>query len=261
MTVFVFDIETVPDLEAGRLLYGLEGLPDADVLAAMNKMRREAANTEFQRIHLHKIVAISLVMRTDDALSIWSLGTPESSEPELIQQFFAGVNKYVPRLVSWNGSGFDLPVLHHRAFVHGIQAGQYWEQGEKDRDFKFDNYISRYHQRHIDVMDVLAGFNPRANAPLDEMAQMIGLPGKMGIGGAHVAEAYLDGKVEEIRHYCEIDVLNTYLLYMRFQLMRGHSSRQQYVDELHYVRDSLLQLKEFNPYFETYLAEWPLENM
>lgn len=258
MTLFAFDIETVPDLEAGRKLYNLDGLSDAEVLAAMEKMRREQAGTDFQRIHLHKVVAISLVMRTEDSFAIWSLGDANSDEQTLIKQFFAGINKYQPQLVSWNGGGFDLPVLNHRAFIHGISASQYWEVGENDREYRFDNYLSRYHWRHLDLMDVLAGFSPRANAPLDEMAQLIGLPGKMGIGGAHVAATYLDGGIEAIRHYCEIDVLNTYLLYQRFQLMRGRLSRGHYEQELSYVRDSLAEFSDRNPYFTDYLDQWTL---
>lgn len=256
MTIFAFDIETVPDLDAGRRLYDLEGLSDADVLAAMTKMRREAAGTDFQRIHLHKIVAISLAMRSDDGLAIWSLGTEQDDERELIRQFFAGINKHQPQLVSWNGCGFDLPVLNHRAFIKGVSAPQYWEVGETDREYKFNSYLGRYHWRHIDLMDVLAMYSGRANAPLDEMAQLIGLPGKMGIGGAQVAQTYVEGGIADIRHYCEIDVLNTYLLYQRFQLIRGQHSPESYEQELQFVRDSLASWQARNPYFAPYLDSW-----
>ena len=74
-----------------------------------------------------------------------SLGTPQDNEATLIQSFYRVIEKYTPQLVSWNGGGFDLPVLHYRALVHGIPAGI---RGEDDRDFKWNNYISRYHSRH-----------------------------------------------------------------------------------------------------------------
>ena len=142
------------------------------------------------------------------------------TEPEaaLIQRFFDGIEKYTPQLVSWNGGGFDLPVLHYRSLVHGVQAQRYWEMGEEDREFKWNNYISRYHTRHLDLMDLLSLYQPRASAPLDEMAQLLGFPGKLGMGGSQVWEAFQRGEIAAIRNYCETDVVNTYLVFLRFQL-------------------------------------------
>ena len=110
-------------------------------------------------------------------------------------------------LVSWNGSGFDLPVLNYRALRHGINAHHYWEVGESDRDFRYNNYLSRYHWRHIDLMDVLSGYGASGRASLDLAAQLVGLPGKLGIGGAQVWPAYRRGELAAIREYCEADVL------------------------------------------------------
>ena len=124
--------------------------------------------------------------------------------------------------MSWNGGGFDLPVLHYRALKHGIQAPRYWEKGESDRDFKWNNYLARFHWRHVDLMDVLANFNNRAFAKLDEIAVMLGFPGKLGMSGAKVWDTYLEGGIKEIRDYCETDVLNTWLVYLRFEYMRGN---------------------------------------
>jgi predicted PolB exonuclease-like 3'-5' exonuclease len=142
-------------------------------------------------------------------------------EADLIRRFFEGVEKFSPQLVSWNGGGFDLPVLHHRAMIHGVAAPRYWDWGDDDRDFKFNNYLSRYHTRHIDLMDVLAAFQPRASAPLDAMAKLCGFPGKLGMDGSQVAGAVARGALDDVRRYCETDALNTYLLYQRFRLMRG----------------------------------------
>ena len=118
--------------------------------------------------------------------------------------------------------------LHYRALLHSVSAPQYWEVGEHDRDYKFNNYINRYHYRHLDLMDMIAGYNNRAFAPLDEIATMLGFPGKMGMSGSKVWEQYLEGNLKSIRDYCETDVLNTYLVYLRFQLMRGEFNQQDY---------------------------------
>ncbi|MEE4185169.1 MAG: 3'-5' exonuclease, partial [Gammaproteobacteria bacterium] len=82
-------------------------------------------------------------------------------------------------------------------------------------------YLSRFHWRHIDLMDVLAGFQGRARAPLDAIAVMLGLPGKLGMSGDQVWDTYRQGGLAQIREYCETDVLNTHLVFLRFQFMRG----------------------------------------
>ena len=182
MNVFVFDIETVPDVNAGRNLLNLEGLDDSTVASAMFTRRRQQTegSSDFLRHHLHRVVAISAVFRVDDRIDVWSLGSKDSSEAELVERFFEGIEKFSPTLVSWNGAGFDLPVLRYRALLHNISAGRYWDIGDRDSTFRYNNYQNRYHWRHIDVMDVVSGFQPRAFVPLDEMASLLGFPGKAG---------------------------------------------------------------------------------
>ncbi len=250
MNVFVFDIETVPDVDAGRVIYELDGLSDADAAEAMYQLHRQKTQSEFLPHYLHKVVAISAVFRYRDSVKVWSLGDETSTEAELVRRFFDGVDKYSPVLVSWNGGGFDLPVLHYRALKHGVCAAQYWDMGELDSGFKWNNYISRYHARHTDVMDLLAMYTGRANAPLDHIASMLGFPGKMGMSGAKVWDAYLAGDIKGIRNYCESDVLNTYLVYLRFELMRGHIDDLTYDKECRLLSDLLTHsdadhLKEF----------------
>src|SRR5204863_166210 len=110
---------------------------------------------------------------------------------------------------SWNGGGFDLPVLHYRSLFHRISAPRYWEMGDHDHTFRWNNYLNRYQFRHTDLMDLLALYQNRAYVPLDQMATLLGFPGKMGMSGHRVWEYYQAGKIGEIRHYCETDVLNT----------------------------------------------------
>ena len=237
--VFVFDIETIPDIDSGRRLYDLSDLSDEDAGKAMLHLRQQKTGSEFLPLHLHRICAISVIMRHADKVRVWSLGEPDAPESELVQRFFDGIDKFLPTLVSWNGGGFDLPVLHYRALLHGIQAPRYWDNGSDDREFKWNNYLSRYHERHTDLMDVLAGYQMRANAKLDEIATMLGFPGKMGMSGAKVWDAFQAGEIEGIRNYCETDVLNTYLVYLRFELIRGHLTETAYQRELDLLRDTL----------------------
>ena len=254
MTLFVFDIETVPDVAGGRKLHGFEGLSDGDVAEAMFQLRRQKTGSDFLPHHLQRIVAISAVLRARDQFKVWSLGTPESDEKELITRFFDGIERYSPTLVSWNGGGFDLPVLHYRALVHGVVAGRYWDQGEDDPSFKWNNYISRYHARHTDLMDLMAMYTGRANAPLDEIASLCGFPGKMGMSGAKVWDAFQAGQIGAIRDYCETDVLNTYLVYQRFERMRGRLTDAAYEQECEFARAQLRA--ENKPHLNEFLEHW-----
>lgn len=239
MNVFVFDIQTVPDIDGCRRLYNLHGLADEDVGKAVFHMRRQEANTELLPLHLHKIAAISAVLRGRDQFRVWSLGDVESSEEDLLNRFYSGIDRYTPTLVSWNGSAFDLPVIHYRSLLYAINAGQYWESGSNDSSFRDNNYLRRYHQRHTDLADVLAAYSPQAHASLHEIASLCGFPGKMGVRGVKVWDKYLEGNIKSIRDYCEAEVLNTYLVYLNYQRNRGVLDQTQYKQECALVRDSL----------------------
>lgn len=255
----VFDIETVPDVAGYRALHDIDAsLPDADVAELAFQRRRAATGNDFLPLHLQRVVAISCALREADSFKVWSIGTAEDSEAVLLQRFFDGIEKYTPQLVSWNGGGFDLPVMHYRSLIHGVTAARYWDTGEGDfhdsRDFRYNNYINRYHSRHTDLMDVLAMFQARANAPLDQLAKLIGFPGKMGMDGSQVWTAFCAGRIEEIRNYCETDVANTWLVWLRAQLMRGVIDRPQYEQEIALVRESLGKLAQ--PHWAEFLTGW-----
>ncbi len=255
MNTLVFDIETVPDTDLGRRLYDLEGLSDEQVGQIMFAKRRQETGSDFLSHEQHRVVAISVVMRARDSLKVWSLGDEDSSEKDLLERFFDGLDKFTPDLVSWNGAGFDLPVLHYRSLLHGVTAARYWETGDSDSSFRYSNYLSRFHWRHMDLMDVLSGFQGRGRASLNDVAMLLGLPGKVGMHGSQVWDVYLQGGLSRIRGYCETDVLNTYLIFLRFQLLRGHLNPTEHANEVARVRrhldDSALG------HFKEFAAAWP----
>lgn len=254
--ILVFDIETIPDVHGLRALNDHSGdLSDADVAAAAFAARREKTGSEFLPHHLHRVAAISCVFRDDDGFRVRSLGGPDDPEQKLVHDFFRVIDRYTPQLVSWNGGGFDLPVLHYRALVHGVVASRYWEMGNEDRDFKWNNYLSRYHTRHLDLMDFLALYTGRANAPLDDLAKLCGFPGKLGVDGSQVWNLFQEGRLQDIRNYCETDVVNTYLVYCRFQLMRGEMTQSSYDAEIAMIRTCLGEMN--GSHWKEYLAAWP----
>ena len=124
-----------------------------------------------------------------------------------------------------------------------------------EKFFEMLDRIARDPARHIDLMDMLAMYQPRAYAPLDQLAQLCGLPGKLGMGGGEVWRAWQAGEIGAIRNYCETDVVNTWLLYLRFQRMRGMLTGEQYDAETRLVRQRLVA--SGLPHWQAFVAAWP----
>lgn len=234
-TLFVFDIETIPDTGA---VANLTGVHDLDIT-----VRRQAladyhlsitgGKNAFPRQPFHKIVAISFLEAEigDDGgretyhLSELRSGGEESfEEKHLVRGFFQHIRTRRPRLVSFNGRGFDLAVLKYRAMVHGIDAGFLYTMGDK-----WNSYTSRYSDDwHCDLMEVLSDYGASARVRLNELCAVMGFPGKVGVDGADVARLVDGGNLKAVRTYCEADVLNTYLVYLRHMLHRGRINTAGY---------------------------------
>ena len=259
--VLVFDIESIPDIDGLRALRGAStDQTDEQVYGGWLEERKAKGQSDFMPLHLQRVLVISCVFRNAEGIRIHSFVDRDgASEGKVIQNFFNSVDKHVPQLVSWNGGGFDLPVLHYRGLMHRVTAPRYWDMGEGDyrdsKDFKWNNYISRYHSRHTDLMDLLAMYQPRGSAPLDQLARLMGLPGKLGMDGSAVWGAWLEGRADEIRDYCETDVVNTWLVFLRFQMMRGLLTAAEHDAELALVKSSLTATGL--PHWKEFLALMP----
>lgn len=253
--ILVFDLETIPDAVALRTTRAdLAHLDDITLVDTVLQERQEKTGSSFLPHYWHKIIAIGCVFKGQEGVKVRCLGGEATDEARLLADFFKLIEHYTPQLVSWNGGGFDAQVLHYRSLKHLVAAPRYWDWGDDDRDFKFNNYLNRYHTRHLDLMEVLASFTPRANAPLDEIAKLCGLPGKLGVDGSQVLPLWREGKIAEIRAYCETDVMNTYLLYARFQVLRGQMTYEQFTAEQQLLRETLATLP--GQHWKEYLAAW-----
>ncbi|OTG64753.1 3'-5' exonuclease [Acinetobacter silvestris] len=228
LPVLVFDIETLTDLKAGAHLYGLD-LPQQDLEQALYKLRRQEAGTDFQRIALHEIVCISgLWIDENGVMKLFSFSRENNSEAEILKKFLSIFDKRNPTLVSWNGSQFDLPVILFRAMYHGLSAASLFDQGEIDTQKRYNNYQNRYHHRHVDLMDVMAMFNGRHFQKLDDIAHLLGYPGKRGGTGYFIPEYVKNQQWLELTSYCEGDVLNTWLIFLRWSLLKGQVSLEDH---------------------------------
>jgi 3'-5' exonuclease len=134
---------------------------------------------------------------------------------ELIASFVDRIAQLTPQIVTFNGNTFDLPVLRYRAMIHAVAA-----PGLTARP-----YFNRYTEDALDLCDVLSSFAPHTKASLNELSRIMGLPGKSdSMDGAEVERYFLDGKIKEIADYCESDVVNTYRVWLRYELFRGKLS-------------------------------------
>lgn len=251
----VFDLETIPDVDGLRRLHDWGAdVSDIEVAQRAFAARKELTGSEFLPLHLQRVAVVGCVFRDDQGFRVRCLGQADDPEQVLLSGFFKTIERYTPKLISWNGNGFDLPVLHYRSLIHGVVAPRYWDTGDDDREFRYNNYLSRYHTRHLDLMDVLAKYNGRGNAPLDDLSKLCGFPGKLGMDGSHVWESWTQGRAHEVRAYCETDVVNTWLVYCRFRLLRGELDTAAYDAEIALVRDTLSQSQE--PHWKQYLEAW-----
>ena len=238
MNYLVFDIETIPDLDYGKQFLNLDGLEEADIGRAMFFQQLQKTGTEFLPLNLHKIITISVLTDARGDLEVESLGSKESSEQSIIQLFYDLVGANENCLVTWNGLLFDLPVLNYRALFNRVDAASYWQN----------------ELWHIDLKDVLANHNTKAQGSLDSVAKSLSLPGKLNVSGDQVWDLYLEGRVEDIRNYCEHDVLNTYLIFIHYQAMIGKITNDELSTRIHSLKKLLLDTEK--QHFQLFLSAW-----
>ena len=253
--VIAFDIETIPDADAIRA-YNLSDDPDdARAIEQARARLKEEKGSDFLPLACQKPLVISASYRHEDHFKIASF-VNTGDEAKVVAEFFRLIETYRPTLVSWNGSSFDLPVLNLRALVHGISAPAFWDQNSSS-DIRYNNYISRYHARHTDLMDVLAMYQARGASRLDAVAKLCGFPGKLGdMDGSQVYDAYLGGRLEDIRFYCETDVVNTHLTYTRYLLLTGALNRAAYDAEIALMREKVQGFMAKEDRWSEFLAAW-----
>lgn len=260
-SLFVFDIETIPDIAAAKNLLDLAGKSPLECRQALidYHLKITEGRNGFPRQPFHQIIAISFlqadIIRDADGEryvlnEIRSGGNINSSEEDLVKGFFAYLKKHSSRLVSFNGKGFDLPVLKYRAIKHGIAAPWLHKSGDK-----WNNYNQKYSlDWHCDLADAFSDFGASAKVKMNELCAVFNLPGKLGVDGSMVTEYYDLGKLAEIRDYCETDVANTYLLYLHYQHHNGSLSAENFLQAKEDLANYLVS--EDKPHLQEFLKEW-----
>jgi len=234
--VIVWDLETVPDLKAATRMLGIDGQSDEQV--------RSALGSGFPKHPIHSIACIGALVakRERDGWRVTAIGAPhadERPEPELIRSFVDRIDQLRPQLVTFNGNGFDLPVLRYRAMLHRVPAPGLHARA----------YFNRYTTDALDLCDALGSFGSGNKMRLDELSRIMGLAGKPdGIDGGKVEEMVAEGKIAEVARYCETDVVNTYRLWLIYEVFRGALSQEELLWSELRLQSHVRQHKAENPH-------------
>jgi 3'-5' exonuclease len=238
----VFDIETRVDKELVKRVYDPENsltLEQAYDTARDQILERSGQQSDFFPIPFHVPIAIS-TLQADEKYRIRSLGcfgADKFSEPELVSKFWEAFDR-TQTLVTFNGRTFDLPVLESRALKHGMSLPRYFAAGEGRSTFRGSRYSDTY---HIDICDYLSNFGAYPRNALNLWARLTGLPGKYSIAGEDVEYLFRQGRQKEVNQYCMTDVLQTYLLFLRVELLRGKMNKEGYDAAIAAAREDLAQ--------------------
>ena len=258
-SLFVFDIETIPDVEAAVNLLGecddlRQGLTDYHLEMTDGK-------NSFHRQLFHKIVCLSFVSADIEMVGgkeyyhlkeIRTGGKIDSEEKELVEKLCSHLNKEKPRLISFNGRTFDVPVLKYRALKSNMPMDWFYKSGDK-----WNSYANRYSlDWNCDLLEAFSDFGSSAKIKMKEVCALLDIPCKYGNDGGDVMQMYDDGKVQEIRDYCEVDALVTYILYLKYALHTGLTNTQLYKKSLQELIDYLETERMLRPHFGEFLDLW-----
>jgi predicted PolB exonuclease-like 3'-5' exonuclease len=224
----ILDTESIPDGRLiGKVKYPGENIdPEEAIRRAQAEAREQSYNgSDFLPVTFQFPVAVCVVRVGNDfgLQAVTCLDVPLFRPAEIVRKFWQGVGRYRAKLVTFNGRGFDLPLLELAAFRYGCSARDY-----------FYNSRNRYNGNHLDLFDWLSNYGAcRLAGGLDLLAKILGKPGKMDIAGDQVYALHQAGKQQAINDYCMFDTLDTYFVFLRSRVLSGDLTLE---DEAELVR-------------------------
>ena len=254
--ICVFDCETIPDVDLIRQNFEVHG-DDREATRIALKEQEEKTGSAFLPLPFHKVVAISAVIADEFGRFLRVSTIKGESEKEMIEEFLRFIDSKNPRLVSFNGRNFDLPMLFLRALRYNLSCPAFFEQdNQMVNKSKWDNYRTRFTETfHLDLMDSLSHFGAARGLKLDLVCQMAGIPGKFDVSGEQVLDLYYSGQIEKIKEYCESDTINTYLLFLKYELLKGNLTDVDYKEILNQMLSRFPQDRSYSQVFINYLQK------
>lgn len=254
----IFDIETVGD---GDLIQRVK-YPDLDLSPKeaihhfqeelLEKTGRDVLPPTFT---LPVSVAIAKVTADFQLADLTVLDAPEFRPEQITRRFWQGWSHYDrPKFVTFNGRGYDLPVMELAAFRYGINLPSWFNVESRS----FEQSRNRYNiDCHIDLCDLFSNFGAvRLNGGLNLMANLIDKPGKSGVDGSQVQQMYFDGQLDEINDYCRCDVLDTYFVFLRSRILLGRLTMDDEQELIQMTRSMLEDEADDHPAYRHYLQCW-----
>lgn len=247
----VFDTETVPD---GRLLrqvkYPQEAISAEEAVrrAQAEARERSTTNSDFLPVTFHYPVAVCALRVGGDfrIQALACLDAPLFRTREMVEVFWRGLARYhKAKLVTFNGRGFDLPLMELMAFRYGLAAPEYFARGR-----------NRYNG-HLDLMEFFSNFGAcRMAGGLNLFSKVLGRPGKMDVSGDKVYALYQEGRIQEINDYCAFDTLDTYFTFLRTRVMIGEFGLDREQELIADARHWLTEKANSLPALKQYLENW-----
>ena len=254
----VFDTESVADAElVAKLRYAGQSLSPAEAVRRYRDELMEKYESDFIPYSFQVPISVAVGKVTADFRleDVVVLDEPQFRPHVITENFWRGWEKYRrPTLVSFNGRGFDLPLLELAAFRYGVSVPG-WFQGTGK---SFDQPRSRYNTAaHIDLCELLTNFgSTRFTGGLNLAANLLGKPGKMDVQGDMVQDMYDAGRLAEINDYCRCDVLDTYFVFLRTRVLLGQLELD--AEQQNDCRNQKLAGEQGpnSPAFRLYLDHW-----
>jgi 3'-5' exonuclease len=247
----VLDIESVPDGKLiGQVKYPRENLSPEDAIRRAQAEARalSATNSDFLPVTFQIPVAVCVLRVGADFVpqALTCLDAPEYRPAEIARKFWLGSSRYKAKLVTFNGRGFDLPLLELAAFRWGYCIREHFQASR-----------NRYNSNHLDLQELLQNFNAyRLNGGLNLLAKLLGKPGKMEVHGDEVYEMHKAGRSQEINDYCTFDTLDTYFVFLRTRVLTGDLSPEQERAIEERAREWLTAKSFEMPALKEYLDAW-----
>jgi 3'-5' exonuclease len=247
----ILDTESVPD---GRLLarvkYPGENLTPEEAIARAQAEARELSLTgsDFLPVTFQYPVAVCVIrVGTDFRLqAVTCLDAPQFRPREIVKKFWQGVGHYRAKMVSFNGRGFDVPLLEMAAFRYGCSLRDHFAASR-----------NRYSGNHLDMMDWLSNYGAcRMAGGLDLLSKLLGKPGKMEVAGDQVYEMHRAGRHQDVNDYCLFDTIDTYFVFLRTRVLSGDLTLEQEHELVRQARDWLTAKTTDLPALHRYLANW-----
>ncbi len=223
----IFDIETRIDKDLVRdVMFPGEniGAQEAFDRYRAELLAQRGTKNDFFPIAFHVPISIAVgsVDRDRILTAVETLCERDYSEERLVREFWRRVEQFSGTLVSFNGRRFDLPVLELQALRYGCQAKRYFNDPRGHR-YRYST------ERHYDLYDFLTNQGMYSiRGGFDTACRLVGLPGKQEIDGSLVQSLWEAGRLDAIHRYCRQDVIQTYFLFLRLELLRGRVSEEAY---------------------------------